>query len=106
MQEINDIQIPNKYTYEKLTQLFRDKKPTSKTVLLLRLYTEQNIDGSEMHLLVQNQVPSKKKGNDFTTKKFDEPKAKINSLLKNITELDVYKDKHVRLIDKLKEESL
>lgn len=103
MQEINDIKIPNKYTFEKLTEIFKDKKPTNKTVLLLRLYTEQNIDVSEIHVLVQNEVPNRRKGKDFTTKEFDKPKT--NSLFTNLAKLDVYKNNHVKLIDKFKEKS-
>lgn len=103
MQQINDIQITNKYTFEKLNKIFMNKKPTNKTVLLLRLYTEQNIDVSEMHVLVQNEVANKRKGKDFTKENFTEPKPKSHLLFKNIAQLDVYKDNHVKLIDKLKE---
>lgn len=103
MQKINDIQIPNKYTFEKLTQVFRDKKPTNKTVLLLRLYMEQNIDVSEMHVLVQNVVSNKRKGKDFTMKEFVEPKPKVNQLFTNLAKLDVYENNKIRLIDKIKE---
>lgn len=89
MQQINDIQITNKYTFEKLTKIFMNKKPTNITVLLLRLYTEQNIDVSEMHVLVQNEVGNKKKGIDFTAKQFDEPKPTNNQLFTNLSKLDV-----------------
>ncbi len=103
MQKINDILIPNQVTYEKLTKIFENKKPTKKTVLLLRLYTERNINVNEMMTLNSESNTTTKKGVDFKQKEKDiKIIEKENNLMRNIVTLDQHHNKNIRLIDKLK----
>lgn len=103
MKVINDVEISNKYTFKKLTKILENKKPTNKTVLLLRLYIEQNINTDEMLILVKNDLKTNKKAKDFVRYEKDKPKEINSNVFTNIAQLDVYKGNHVKLIDKLKE---
>lgn len=102
VQKINSIQIPNDYTFNKLNKLLKNKKPTPKTVLLLRLYTEQNITVPEMKILINDGIQKKKTAKSFIDKKKIETVSRQNDLFKKIIQLDRYKNSRTLLIDKMK----
>lgn len=101
MQQIKDVQIPNQYTFNKLQKIFKNKKPTNKSVLLLRLYVERNIDGAEMDILLKVDVKKEKTAKEFVRLKKKSPKPVQNNLYNKVASLNQFNNK--RLIDKLQE---
>lgn len=67
MSEINGIKINNNKTYVYLKSIFKDKKPTKSTVLLMRLYFDKVIDKDE--LMIFNEVQKEKQPHDINNKK-------------------------------------
>lgn len=55
MGEINGIKINNNKTYAYLKSIFKDKKPTKSTVLLMRLYFDKVIDKDELMIFNESQ---------------------------------------------------
>lgn len=65
LNKIGGINIPNKYTFLNLSEVFKNKKPTNKTILLLRLYAEKHISAQEMLTLKEEDVIVTKTGKDL-----------------------------------------
>lgn len=55
LNKIGDITIFNEFTYQKLRKIFEGKNPTNKTILLMRLFAERNIDVDEMIILKEDE---------------------------------------------------
>lgn len=62
MNKIGDISIVNDQTFQNLKNVFNNKNPTNKTILLLRLYAEKNISVTELEILSSEDVKNDKKG--------------------------------------------
>lgn len=65
MNKISKINIPNKHTFVNLSEVFKNKNPTNKTVLLLRLYAEKHISVEEMLILKKEDIVAKKTGKEL-----------------------------------------
>ncbi|MDK6679220.1 MULTISPECIES: hypothetical protein [unclassified Aerococcus] len=77
--KIGDIEIENIATQKVLASILENKEPTNKTILLLRLFLEQNINLSELLILKKDDYFIE---NDTSflnnVKKIDEKNMKVN----------------------------
>lgn len=65
LNKIGDIEVFNDFTYQKLQNVFEGKKPTNKTILLMRLFAERNINATEMRLLKEDEIVINNTGADI-----------------------------------------
>lgn len=65
MSKIGAVEILNEFTYNKLEKVFKGKTPTDKTVLLMRLFAERNINTPELLILQKEKISSKVTGLDL-----------------------------------------
>lgn len=96
MNKIGDINIVNDQTFQNLKNVFNNKNPTNKTILLLRLYAEKNISVTELEILSSEDVKNDRKGYELL-KQQNTPRA----IFDRIKALD-YSTKRESLITKIK----
>lgn len=96
MNKIGEINIPNKYTLANLSEVFKNKNPTNKTILLLRLYAEKHISAQEMYILKKEDITVKKTGKDLMKNQ-----NRSKNIYKKIQHLDNHKTDRKRMSEKL-----
>lgn len=99
MNQLGDIKIFNYKTFTKLQGIFNGKKPTNKTILLLRLYIERDISSNELMILKQQDYPTNKLGSSFEKNVVSD---RNNVLYERIEALDKHSDRRMTIIEKMK----